>query len=71
MTRFLRYSMERERKIRAVLLLDGRLAQRTVLVVSYDDHTVTLLIGRSAKPVTVPLADVLGCDYARGDHGEE
>ena len=71
MTRFLRYSMERGRKIRAVLTLNGRLAQRTVLVVSYDDQTATFSIGRSAKPVTVPLTDILGCDYARGDDGGE
>lgn len=71
MTRFLRYSMDHQRKIRAVILLDGRLAQRTVLVLSYTDADVTLLIGQQKKPVTMPIADILSCDYARGDHGEE
>lgn len=71
MTRFLRYSLEHGRKIRAVMTLDGQLAQRTVLVVSYDDDTVTLKIGRSVRPVTIPLTDILGCDYARGDYGED
>lgn len=71
MTRFLRYSMERGRKIRAMLMLDGRLAQRTVLVVSYNDETATLMLGQKKQPVTLPLADILSCDYARGDHGEE
>ena len=71
MTRFLRYSVERGRRIRAVLLLDGRLAQKTVLVVSYDDEAATLLLGQRKQPVTLPLADILSCDYARGDHGEE
>ena len=71
MIRFLRYSMEHQRKIRAVMLLDGRLAQRTVLVLSYTDTDVTLLIGQQKKPVTLPAADILSCDYARGDHGEE
>lgn len=69
MMRFLRYSMEHERKIRALMMLEGRLAQKTVLVVSYTDDQVTLLIGR--KQLTLPLGDILSCDYARGDHGEE
>jgi len=69
--RFLRYSVEHERKIRAVFLLEGAMVQRTVQVVSYDDETVTLRIGPKKTPVTLPLADLLSCDYARGDHGEE
>jgi len=31
---------------------------------------VTLQMGKKA-PVTLPLADLFSCDYARGDHGEE
>lgn len=69
MMRFLRYSMEHERKIRALMLLDGQLAQKTVLVVSYTDDQVTLMTGR--KQLTLPIGDILSCDYARGDHGEE
>lgn len=71
MTRFLRYAVERGRKLRAVMMLDGKLVQKTVAVLGYDEETVTLQIGAKAKPVTIPLADLLGCDYARGDHGEE
>ena len=71
MKRFLRYAMEHDRKIRAVFLLEGALTQKTVTVVSYDDQTVTLLPGAKKKPVTIPLSDLLSCDYARGDHGEE
>ena len=63
--------MEHDRKIRAVLMLDGQLVQKTVAVLGYDENSVTLRIGAKKTPVTLPLADVLGCDYARGDHGEE
>ena len=71
MTRFLRYAIEHGRKIRAVFLLDGALVQKTVEVLSYDESTVTLRIDRKKTPTTLPIGDLLGCDYARGDHGEE
>ena len=71
MKRFLRYAVEHERKIRAVFLLDGAITQKTVSVVDYDDETVTLRIGSKKTPLTIPMADLLSCDYARGDHGEE
>lgn len=70
MTRFLRYALEHGRKIRAVFLLEGQMVQKTVEVVAYDDDAVTLRIGKKT-PVTLPMADLLGCDYARGDHGED
>ena len=68
MTRFLRYAVEHERKIRAVFLLDGQLMQKTVTVVSYDENEVQLQIGKK-KPIALPSTDLLSC--ARGDHGEE
>jgi len=71
MKRFLRYAVEHERKIRAVFLLDGAITQKTVSVVDYDDETVTLRIGSKKTPIVLPMSDVLSCDYARGDHGEE
>lgn len=70
MTRFLRYAVEHERKIRAVYLLDGQMLQKTVAVLSYDENEVTLQAGKK-KPFTLPIHDLLSCDYARGDHGEE
>lgn len=71
MIRFLRYATEHGRKIRAVYCLDGQICQKTVSVVSYDEASVTLRVGAKGKPFTLPLADVLSCDYARGDHGED
>ncbi len=71
MIRFLRYAMEHERKIRAVFLLDGQMVQKTVSILSYDDASVTMRMGSKKTPLVIPMADVLSCDYARGDHGEE
>lgn len=71
MTRFLRYAMEHDRKIRAVFLLDGQMMQKTVSIVEYTEDTVTIRIGSKKTPVVLPMADLLSCDYARGDHGEE
>ena len=71
MLRFLRYAVEHDRKIRAVFLLDGQMLQKTVSVVSYDEDTVTIRISSKKTPVVLPMSDLLSCDYARGDHGEE
>lgn len=71
MTRFLRYAVEHQRKIRAVFLWDGAMMQKTVEVLAYDDRAVTLRIAAKKAPVQLPLADLLSCDYARGDHGED
>ena len=71
MTRFLRYAMEHDRKIRAVFVLEGTIVQKTVSVLAYDASSASLRIGSKKTPVVIPLADLLSCDYARGDHGEE
>ena len=71
MLRFLRYAVEHDRKIRAVFLLDGQMLQKTVSIVEYSEDTVTIRIGSKKTPVVLPMSDLLSCDYARGDHGEE
>ena len=71
MTRFLRYAVEHGRKIRAVFVLDGKIVQKTVAVLAYDERTVTLRIGARKKPFVLSLPDLLSCDYARGAHGED
>lgn len=71
MTEFLRYAAEHGRKIRAVLMLEGKMVQKTVTVLNYDDKRVTLQIGSRKKPEVLALSDILSCDYARGDHGED
>ena len=54
-----------------MLLNGGKMEQKTVTVLALDAQTATLRIGAKKTPVPVALADILGCDYARGDHGEE
>ena len=71
MKRFLRYSLEKGRKIRAVLMLDGQMVQRTLLVLEETGSGITALIGSGKKPKSIAYEDILSCDYARGDHGEE
>jgi hypothetical protein len=71
MERFLRYGLEKGRKIRVMALLGGVLVQKPVTVLALDGETVTLRLSPKSQPVTLPLADILSCDYARGDHGED
>ena len=70
MERFLRYSMDHDRPIRAVFLREGVLMQKKVTVFGLDNGQVTLCIGTQQQTLTLPVSDVLSCDYARGDHGE-
>jgi hypothetical protein len=71
MNTFLKYSLERQRKIRVVLLTDGRITQKNAVVLSLTASEAALRLSGKKEPVVVPLADILSCDYARGDHGEE
>lgn len=71
MERFLRYSLQKSRKIRLVLMLDGGMVQKTAAVLALEGDRATLLLSGKKTPVTVPMTDILSCDYARGDHGEE
>ena len=54
-----------------VLLLSGELVQKTAAVAAVEAGQVTLLLSGKKTPVTLPMTDILSCDYARGDHGEE
>lgn len=71
MNRFLRYSLEKQRKIRVMLTLSGEIVQKNAVVLSLDGNQATLKFGAKKAPVVVELTDILSCDYARGDHGEE
>ena len=70
--RFLRYSLEREKKICAVLMQDGAMKKINLLVTAIDEDGSGFsarLAGRK-KDMHVDCADVLTCAYARGDQGE-
>ena len=70
--RFLKYSLEREKKICAVLMENGAMIRKNLLVTAIDEtggRFTARLPGRK-KDVTIEMADVLTCAYARGDRGE-
>ncbi|MBE5799246.1 MAG: hypothetical protein E7321_04770 [Clostridiales bacterium] len=70
--RFLKYSLEREKKICAVLMQDGQMIKKNLLVTAIDPDGsgfAAKLPGRK-KEVHIDITDVLTCAYARGDQGE-
>ena len=71
--RFLTYSLERGRKIQAVLLDEtGTMTRRTLLVTAIDEDGLGFsarLPGRK-REVHYALSQVLTAAYARGDQGE-
>lgn len=71
-TRFLRYSLERETKIAAVLMQDGAMKKTNLRVtgIDADGAGFTALLPGRKRETHVALADVLTAAYARGDKGE-
>lgn len=70
--RFLRYSLERGRKI-CVVLLDGTAMKKTNLQVTSldaDGAGFTAHLPGRKRDVHLNLSDVLTAAYARGDQGE-
>ena len=70
--RFLKYSLEREKKICAVLMMAGAMVKKNLLVTAIDEDGQGFsarLPGRK-KDMHVNMQDVLTCAYARGDQGE-
>ncbi len=70
--RFLKYSLEREKKICAVLMQDGQMMKKNLLVTAIDEDEQGFMArfpGRK-KEVHVAMENVLTCAYARGDQGE-
>ena len=70
--RFLKYSLERERKICAVIMQDGQMIKKNLLVTSIDEdgQGFTAKLPGRKKEVHIALGDMLTCAYARGDLGE-
>lgn len=71
-TRFLRYSLEREVKICVVLMSNGAMKKTNLRVTAIEPDGagfLALLPGRK-KETRFLLDDVLTATYARGDKGE-
>ena len=69
MERILRYSLDHRRPIRLIFQREGALQQRNVQVLALEAGRVRLLSRRPREEWEMPLTDVLGADYARGDEG--
>lgn len=70
--RFLRYSLEREKKIAAVIMQDGQMKKTNLLVTSIDEDGrgfSARMPGRK-RDMRFEMSDILTCAYARGDQGE-
>ena len=70
MERILRYSLDHRRPIRLIFQREGALQQRNVQVLALGAGRVRLLSRRPREEWEMPLTDVLGADYARGDEGQ-
>ena len=70
MERILRYSLDHRRPIRLIFQREGALQQRNVQVLALEAGRVRLLSRRPREECEMPLTDVLGADYARGDEGQ-
>ena len=70
--RFLKYSLEREKKICAVLMMDGAMVKKNLLVTAIDEggEGFTARLPGRKKEIHIDMTDVLTCAYARGDQGE-
>ena len=69
--RFLKYSLERERKICVVLMDEGgAMIKKNMQVTSMDDDGFTALLPGRKRESRSALSQVLTAAYARGDQGE-
>ena len=68
--RFLKYSLEREKKICAVLMIDGQMVKKNLLVTAIEEDSFMARLPGRKKDVRVARGDVLTLAYARGDQGE-
>lgn len=67
MTRFLRYSLENNKKIRAMFMRDGIVTQENILVTAFDEDCFSFITTKKKGIQTLPLHMLLSLGYARGD----
>ena len=66
---FLRYSLDKERKIVLIYLnSSGQAEKKNVTVLAVSEETVEVRAGK--KTYTLSRADLLGAGYVRGDTGD-
>ncbi|MBQ8537295.1 MAG: hypothetical protein IJ461_07845 [Clostridia bacterium] len=70
MIRFLRYSLDHGRRIKAVLMENDKMAQVNLTVTALDEESFTYTSSTQKRPRTLPLTALMAAGYARGDNGE-
>ena len=70
--RFLRYSLERQRKVCVVMTEGGQMKKMNLLVTAIDESGEGFAARRPGrkKEERFALCDILTAAYARGDQGE-
>ena len=71
MNRFLRYSLDHGRRIKAVLDVEGKILQTNITVTALDEDGFLVVSAQWKKPRKLPYESLLAASYARGDQGEE
>ena len=72
MERFLRYSLEKQRPIRIIYLMEnGAMKQLNAQIVELGEDTVRFTSLRPKGEFTISKASILSADYKKGDEGQE
>ncbi|NLB90138.1 MAG: hypothetical protein GX786_02810 [Clostridiales bacterium] len=70
MERFLRYSLEKKKKIKVIFCKENIMRAENIQVCAIEGTTLSYISARQKKPKKILLEEILCAGYARGDHGE-
>jgi hypothetical protein len=70
MERLLRFSLEHDRIIRLMYMVEEHLVQVNARVIAYDEKEVSFITTRSPRTVVIPRECLLSADFRRGDDGQ-
>ncbi len=70
MERFLRYSLENNKKIKVIFLKEEKMEQQNIRILGLEQGAFIYTSARQKKPKSLPYEALLCAGYARGDHGE-
>ncbi len=68
--RFLRYSLQHNKKIKVIMLKESQMEQQNILVSALDQEGFTYTSAKQRKAKKLSYNALLCAGYARGDHGE-
>lgn len=70
MERFLRYSLENNKKIKVIFLKEEKMQQQNIQICALDQNDFIYTSAKQKKPKRLPYEALLCAGYARGDHGD-